>query len=427
MLQERRVMAEERKVEGRWIGKFTRGKSGTASIQGIELKYESLKGLFNERQRRLWAASEALSYGWGGIAVVAQATGLDPNTIARGIKELENPESLKGERQRRSGAGRKSLLQTKPGLAEALHRLVDPVTRGDPMSALCWTSKSTSKLAAELQQQGYQISPRSVAARLKEWGYSLQANSKTLEGTQHPDRDAQFRHLGKTAEEFLSQGEPVISVDTKKKELIGEFKNGGQEWQPQGCPEKVGVHDFPDPEKGKGVPYGVWDWANNTGWVNVGINHDTAEFAVESIRRWWRQMGQNTYPEATRLLITADSGGSNSSRARLWKVQLQKLADETGMAVSVCHLPPGTSKWNKIEHRMFCHITENWRGRPLTSYEVMVQLIAHTKNKKGLQIKAALDTNLYPKGLRISDQEMAQLKLCPNSFHGEWNYTLLPQ
>jgi hypothetical protein len=314
-----------------------------------------------------------------------------------------------------------------PHLVHALETLVDPVTRGDPMSLLRWTCKSAAQLAAALQAQGHPVSARTVNRLLHDLGYSLQSNRKTLEGRAHPDRDAQFQYINRRAKAFQKQGQPVVSVDTKKKELIGQFRNGGREWQPQGQPEEVQGHDFPDKALGKVIPYGVYDEATNTGWVSVGVDHDTAEFAVETVRRWWRHMGRQTYPRAKRLLITADGGGSNGSRCRLWKVELQRLANETGLRISVCHFPPGTSKWNKIEHRMFCHMTENWRGRPLVSREVVVNLIGHTTTKTGLAIRSALDENSYPTGREVTAQQLESLAITQEKFHGEWNYTIQPR
>jgi len=335
-------------------------------------------------------------------------------------------ERLPTARIRRPGGGRKRAIDTDPTLRQDLERLVEPSTRGDPESPLRWTCKSVRKLAAELQQQGHRVSHQPVAEVLRELGYSLQANRKTLEGGDHPDRDAQFAHLNAQAEAHLAAGEPALSVDTKKKELVGGFKNGGQEWHPAGHPEAVRVHDFVDPALGRASPYGIYDLARNTGWVNVGIDHDTATFAVESIRRWWDGMGHTVYPHATRLLICADGGGSNGSRVRLWKLELQRLADETGLAISVCHLPPGTSKWNKIEHRLFAFISQNRRGKPLVSYEVIVSLIAATSTAGGLRVQSALDTSRYPTGRKVSDDELAAVRLERDAFHGEWNYTILP-
>jgi len=381
--------------------------------------------------RRQWAGAEAAALGWGGLTAVSRATGLALNTIMAGRAELEarrgHPDPPVEERIRRPGGGRKPLTQTDPGLRAALSALVDPATRGHPESTLRWSSKSTGKLATELLRQGHRVSDRTVAALLKGERYSLQANRKTKEGSSHPDRDAQFGYINQQAVAALKEGRPVVSVDTKKKELVGEYKNSGQEWQPQGKPQTVNVHDFPDKKLGKAIPYGVYDLANNEGWVSVGTNHDTAEFAAASIGRWWREMGRQRFPRATRLMITADGGGSNSSRSRLWKVALQNLADELKLELQVCHFPPGTSKWNKIEHRLFCFITKNWRGRPLTSYQVIVNLIGSTTSKKGLTVRAVLDTNKYETGRKITDKQLAQVNSTPAEFHGEWNYTIRPR
>jgi hypothetical protein len=401
------------------------------TLERIRQKFASLDPVMDERVRRQWAASEAIALGWGGVSLTAQATGLARNTIAQGVRELKErqacPETSVSERVRRVGAGRKLITETDPTLLKALDALVDPVTRGHPESPLRWTCKSTRKLATELQKQKHPVCARTVAALLIEEGYSLQANRKTTEGKQHPDRNAQFEYIQENVLAFLKKRQPIVSIDTKKKELVGEFKNGGEEWQPQGEPEKVKVHDFPDKELGKVAPYGVYDLANNEGWVSVGINHDTAQFAANSILRWWREMGTQRFPRARELLITADGGGSNSSRCRLWKVALQGLADEIGLKLNVCHFPPGTSKWNKIEHRLFCFITKNWRGRPLTSYEVIINLISNTTTDQGLIVKAALDKTTYETGIKVSDEELAKILLTRASFHGEWNYTIRPR
>jgi hypothetical protein len=390
-------------------------------------KFARIRPYLNEASVRLWAANEALSLGYGGVSEVARATELSRTTIHAGMAELESPGVVaEGNRIRRSGGGRKKLTDKDPGLLGALNKLVDPVTRGDPESPLRWTSKSTTKLAQELSTRGHPVSQRTVCDLLTAEGYSLQSVRKTREGAQHPDRDAQFQFLNRQVQAALKAGQPVISVDTKKKELVGDFKNAGQEWQKKKTPIPVRVHDFVDPLLGKAAPYGVYDLAANQGWVSVGIDHDTAEFAVESIRRWWQQMGKPIYSKATRLLITADCGGSNGSRVRLWKVALQRFADETRFTLQVRHLPPGTSKWNKIEHRMFCHITQNWRGKPLESLAVIVDLIGHTTTAKGLKIHAAIDASSYPKGQTVSDEAMQRLHLKPNAFHGEWNYAILP-
>ena len=400
--------------------------------QAIAAKFAILSPLLDERARRLWAAVEARAIGRGGLSQVAEATRLSRATIRAGLQELAHPVSPPAppttvERVRRPGGGRKPLGAQAPHLLHALETLVDPVTRGDPMSLLRWTCKSAAQLAAALQAQGHLVSARTVNRLLHDLGYSLQSNRKTLEGRSHPDRDAQFQYINRRAKAFQKQGQPVISVDTKKKELVGQFRNGGREWHPQRQPEEVQGHDFPDKELGKAIPYGVYDETTNSGWVSVGIDHDTAEFAVETVRRWWRHMGSQVYPQAKRLLITADGGGSNGSRCRLWKVELQRLADEIGLRISVCHFPPGTSKWNKIEHRMFCHITENWRGRPLVSREVVVNLSGHTTTKTGLAIRSALDENRYPTGREVTAQQMESLSMKQDKFHGEWNYTIQPK
>ena len=400
--------------------------------QAIQAKYAALAPLLDERTRRLWAAVEARAIGRGGITRVAEATGLSQTTIRAGLQELasqstSDTHNVTSERLRRPGGGRRSLVAQDPELLQALEALVDPVTRGDPMGPLRWTCKSAARLAMELQTQGHTVSERSINRLLHALGYSLQSNRKTLEGSQHPDRDAQFQHINQRVKTFQRQRQPVVSVDTKKKELIGQFRNGGREWAPKGEPALVEVHDFPDKELGKVIPYGVYDMATNTGWVSVGVDHDTAEFAVETIRRWWYHMGRTVYPRAQRLLITADGGGSNGSRNRLWKMELQKLADDIKLRISVCHFPPGTSKWNKIEHRMFCHITENWRGRPLVSREVVVNLIGHTTTRTGLEIHSELNENSYPTGREVTAQQMESLSIKRDKFHGEWNYTLVPR
>ena len=401
--------------------------------QKIKGRYESLNWAMDERMRRLWAGSEALVLGRGGVSRVAQATGLSRNVVAGGLRDLQQrerdrtPQAGARIRTRREGGGRRAAIEQQPGLKAALEALVDPVSRGDPTSPLRWTSKSLRHLSQQLKAQGYAASPPLAGRLLQEMKYSLQANRKTQEGTSHPDRDAQFQYVATQTQQALEQGQPVISIDTKKKELVGPFKNGGQEWEPQGRPVEVKVHDFGGPSPRKAIPYGVYDLGRNCGWVNVGVDHDTAEFAVESVRRWWKQMGQATYPNATQLVMTADAGGSNGYRTRLWKLRLQELADELGLSLTVCHFPPGTSKWNKIEHRMFSHITQNWRGRPLVSHEVIVNLIAATTTHAGLRIQAELDSGSYPKGLKVRDQQMAQLRIQPAQFHGEWNYTISPR
>ena len=396
----------------------------------IAEKFEALRGVMDEQMRRLWAATEARALGYGGVSVVARAVGLTRPTITAGMKELGDsrqrvPMASK-HRVRREGAGRPRLTDTDAGLRPALEELVEPATRGHPMSPLRWTCKRVRTLAAELSRQGHPVSHQTVSEVLQHLGYSLQVNRKTREGAGHPDRNAQFEHIARRAKEFQRRGQPVISVDTKKKELVGDFKNAGREWHPQGRPPAVRVHDFRYEELGKAIPYGVYDLSANAGWVSVGMDHDTPEFAVESIYCWWRQMGRKTYPEARELLITADGGGSNGSRVRLWKVALQRMANATGLKISVCHFPPGTSKWNKIEHRMFCHITRNWRGRPLESHEVIVNLIASTTTTKGLRVRAALDTDEYPTGVKVEDATMTALHLIPDEFHGDWNYTIAP-
>ena len=391
------------------------------------MRFEKLAPFLDERMRRLVAASESLAIGFGGTSQVSRQTGVSRRAIIRGIKELDEAPSVQGGRVRRPGGGRKRTVDKDASLKTDLERLVDPVTRGDPESPLRWTCKSVRKLAEELNRLGHQTSHRMVAELLHELGYSLQANRKTLEGSSHADRDQQFQHINQHVTEFLQQQQPVISVDTKKKELVGNFKNHGAELRPKGDPEPVRVHDFVIPELGRAAPYGVYDLANNSGWVSVGVDHDTSAFAVETIRRWWYRMGQQSYPQATELLITADSGGSNGSRVRLWKVELQRLADETGLELRVCHLPPGTSKWNKIEHRLFSFISQNWRGKPLVSHQVIVDLIAATSTKTGLKVRAQIDSNLYPSGLKVSDKQVAALHIERDAFHGEWNYKILPQ
>ena len=400
--------------------------------QAMAAKCAILSPLLDERARRLWAAVEARAIGRGGLSQVAEATRLSRATIRAGLQELAPPVSPTApqatvERVRRPGGGRKPLGAHDPHLVRALETLVDPVTRGDPMSLLRWTCKSAAKLAAALQTQGHAVSERTVNRLLHDLGYSLQANRKTLEGRAHPARDAQCQYLNRRAKAFQKQGQPVISVDTKKKELVGQFRNGGREWHPQRQPAEVQGHDFPDKALGQVISYGVYDETPHSGWVSVGIDHDTAEFAVETVRRWWWHMGREVYPQAKRLLITADGGGSNGSRCRLWKVELQRLADEIGLHISVCHFPPGTSKWNKIEHRMFCHITENWRGRPLVSPEVVVNLIGHTTTPPGLAIRSAWDENRYPTGREVTARQMESLSMTQDKCHGEWNYTMQPR
>ena len=395
----------------------------------IAARHQALEGILDERQRRLHAAVEAKLLGHGGVKRVSQATGVARGSILAGIKELESPQRVLPEeprRVRRAGAGRKKLVDRDPAVREALERLVEPATRGDPQSPLRWTCKSLMQLARELGEQGHAISHVSVGVLLKEMGYSLQGNRKTLEGASHPDRNAQFEYINDKTQAALSAGQPVISVDTKKKELVGPYKNGGKEWRPQGEPEPVKVHDFVDEELGRANPYGVYDLANNAGWVSVGTDHDTASFAVATIRRWWFAMGQAVYPAARELMIMADGGGSNGSRVRLWKLELQRLADELDMPIRVSHFPPGTSKWNKIEHRLFSYISLNWRGQPLVSHEVIVNLIAATTTRKGLKVQAEIDSALYPKGVKVTDTEFATIRIARDDFHGEWNYVISP-
>jgi len=397
-----------------------------AQIASVAQKYQALAPLLHEKARRRWAACEAAALGRGGIALVATATGLSRPTIRAGLAELHSAADQADERIRRPGGGRPARTTTDRALLGDLQRLVDPATRGDPMSPLLWTCKSTRNLAETLTSMGHEVSHQTVGRLLAELGYSLQTNRKTEEGQDHPDRNAQFEHINRQVKSFQRRGQPVISVDTKKKELVGNYKNGGAEWQPAGEPTRVKAKDFPDKKLGKVAPYGVYDLTANEGWVSVGITHDTAAFAVESVRRWWYRMGQGLYADAAELLITADAGGSNGSRSRLWKVSVQRLADELGLQISVCHFPPGTSKWNKIEHRMFCHITENWRGRPLVSTAVVVNLIGSTTTKGGLRIKAALDSNQYETGIKVTDEQLQAVRIRKDTFHGEWNYVILP-
>ncbi len=395
--------------------------------KGIKRRFGLLSAFLDERLRRLVAAAESATMGYGGVSMVARATGVSRRAIAEGVKELRHPprrEAAFARRVRRPGGGRKKAVEKDPLLPADLEKLVEPVTRGDPESPLRWTCKSVRNLAEELKRRGHRVSHQVVADLLHEMDYSLQANRKTLEGTQHPDRNAQFEYINEKVQRWLARGQPVISVDTKKKELVGDFKNGGRELRPKGEPERVRMHDFVIPELGKVAPYGIYDPGQNLGWVNVGVDHDTAAFAVESIRRWWNSMGSRTYPRAKRLLITADSGGSNGARVRLWKWELQQLANQTGLEISVCHFPPGTSKWNKIEHRLFSFISQNWRGKPLVSHEVIINLIAATTTKTGLRVKSVLDRNKYPAGVKVSDKQMAEISLQRDDFHGEWNYSI---
>ena len=393
----------------------------------IRARFETLGPFLNERARRLFAASEARAAGRGGVTAVSAATGIARSTIGRGLAELRSEASPSSSHIRRPGGGSKAKIETEPGLLDALATLVQSAIRGDPEAALLWVSKSQRHLAGALAQRGFTASQTLVGRLLRRLGFSLQANRKTREGTNHPDRNAQFEYINVQINAFQSAGQPAISVDTKKKELVGDFKNGGRELRPKGDPEAVRVHDFVIPELGKVSPYGVYDIAANAGWVNLGITSDTAAFAVESIRRWWQELGQPRYPKAAKLLITADCGGSNGSRVRLWKSELQALADQTGLSITVAHLPPGTSKWNRIEHRLFAFITQNWRGKPLVSHQVIVQLIANTTTSTGLTVKCRLDENSYEKGIKVTDAEMAKLNISQADFHGEWNYTFQPR
>jgi hypothetical protein len=393
----------------------------------IGARFQLLAPFPNERTRRLAAAAEAAAIGRGGISQVSRATGVSRRAIGSGLAELRSPEAPDGDRIRRIGGGRRKTVATDSTLKGDLERLIDPVTRGDPESPLRWTCKSVRRLSEELQGLGHATSRRMVAELLHELGYSLQANRKTFEGKGHPGRNAQFEHINAEVRAALQAGEPVISVDAKKKELVGDFKNAGRQWQPEGQPEPVRVYDFVIPELGRDTPYGIYDMARNAGWVNVGTDHDTAAFAVASIRRWWDSMGRANYPRAKRLLITADGGGSNGSRVRLWKVELQRLADEAGLEIAVCHFPPGTSKWNKIEHRLFSFISQNWRGKPLVSHETIVNLIAATTTKTGLKVTCELDRGSYPSGIKVSKKEMEGVNLRRDAFHGEWNYTISPR
>jgi hypothetical protein len=396
--------------------------------EGLALKLATVLPHLDERQRRVLLAAESRWLGRGGITAVSKAAGVSRPTIHKGLSELAQVPVGVAEtaRVRRPGAGRKRLVEKDPGLTADLEALVDPDARGDPMSPLRWTCKSVRRLAEALRQQGHQVSPQLVSELLRKSGYSLQANAKRLEGASHPDRDAQFRYLNEKVKAFLAAGQPVVSVDAKKKELIGRFKNAGREWHPQGQPEEVNVYDFLSQAEGRAIPYGIYEVGRNVGWVNVGRDHDTAAFAIESLRRWWRSMGREAYRRAERLLVCADCGGSNGNRTRLWKVELQRFAAETGLEVTVCHLPPGTSKWNKIEHRLFSHISMNWRGRPLVSHEVAVELIGSTTTREGLSVHAELDTGEYPTSIKVTDQQMAEVNLQPHAFHGEWNYTIPP-
>ena len=395
----------------------------------IELRFEALDPVLDERSRRRFAAAEACAAGRGGIALVSRITGIARSTINRGLAELGEAASddMPRRRVRRAGGGRKKLSETDPTLLSDLQGLVEPTTRGDPQAALLWTSRSLRNLAEALRAMGHRIGHNVVADLLRQLNYSLQGNRKSHEGSDSPDRDEQFGYINAQVSAALAAGEPAISVDTKKKELVGDFKNAGRELRHKGDPEPVRVHDFKIPELGRAVPYGVYDIAGNTGWVSVGIDHDTASFAVNAIRRWWQTMGRARYPEAASLVITADCGGSNGARVRLWKRELQALATELGVTITVCHLPPGTSKWNKIEHRLFSFITQNWRGKPLVSYQAIVQLIAATTTRTGLNVKSEIDTAIYPPGIKVSDRDMAAINLSPHAFHGDWNYTIAPK
>ena len=402
------------------------------TIFQVRTKYESLAPLLDERTRRCWAATEATTIGWGGVSAVAQATGMSRNTILAGLKELEQASFLTPEtptqppRVRQAGGGRKPLTETDPRLLRDLKKMLDSATRGDPQSPLKWTAKSCRNLTDELQRKGHVISYQTVSELLHQMDYSLQANRKAKEGAHHPDRNAQFEYINKQVRAFQRSGQPVISVDAKKRELIGDFQQKGRTWRPQGNPLKVRVHDFEDKQLGHAIPYGVYDLTHNEGWVSIGIDHNTAAFAVETLRHWWYEMGQVAYPKAEELLVTADAGGSNGSRVRLWKVALQDLANELGLRIKVCHFPPGTSKWNKIEHRMFCHITKNWSGAPLVSRAVVVSLISNTTTDTGLRIKSKLDLNSYANGIKITDEEFATINIEKDKFHGEWNYIISP-
>jgi transposase len=395
-------------------------------MDSLARRYDAVKPHLTERQRRVWLGAEARELGSSGVRVVADAVRVSPDTVRRGRDELDDPQPMEVGRSRAPGGGRKRAEELDSGLVDALDKLVDPESRGDPMTPLRWTCKSLRTLADELGSQGYSVSATLVQRLLHEAGYSLQGNAKTVEGNQNPDRDAQFRHIHGTVAGFLSVGDPVVSVDCKKKELVGQFKNGGKEWRPQGDPEPVNVHDFMDKQLGKAIPYGVYDIGADTGWVSVGVDHETAAFAVNTLRSWWNTAGKSDYPDVARLLITADSGGANGNRRRAWKTELAALAAETGLQISVCHLPPGTNKWNKIEHRLFSQITRNWRGQPLSSHETIINLIGATTTTTGLTVTAQLDTGDYPTGVEVSDRQMKELPITRNTSHGDWNYTLRP-
>jgi transposase len=398
-----------------------------ADIAAITARFDALKTVLDERARRLVAAAESQAIGKGGISIVAKATGISRPVIRQGLTDLKDPTKLALGRVRKEGGGRKRATAKDSSLKTDLASILESTTRGDPQAALRWTCKSVRQLTEELKRLKHQVSHQVVADLLHELGYSLQGNRKTKEGSNHPDRNAQFAHLNGKVKWSLGRHQPVISVDTKKKELVGYFKNGGRELRPKGQPETVLVHDFVDPELGRATPYGIYDLGRNSGWVSLGVDHDTAEFAVETIRRWWRTMGRPAYPEAIRLLITADAGGSHGSRLRLWKIELQKLADETGLRIAVCHFPPGTSKWNKIEHRLFSYITQNWRGKPLRSFQTIVNLIAATTTKTGLKVHAELNTETYQSGIKVSDADLAQVNIRRDKFHGDWNYEIGPR
>ena len=411
-----------------WLGLCDDPEMPDANVvEWIRCKYLALVDELDERGRRRWAAAEAVSLGWGGIVAVAEATGISDRTIRNGVREMKIGNPRLGTRQRSPGAGRRSRETEQPNLSAALERLVEPASRGDPMSPLRWTCKSTRVLAKELRRQGFAISHAKVGQLLKRKGYSLQANRKTREGQQHPDRNAQFEHINRRVLACQRRGQPAVSVDTKKKEVLGNRKNAGRTYRPKGKPVAVDMHDFPDAKLGKAIPYGVYDLQRNEAWVSVGIDHDTAAFAVASIEQWWKRMGRKRYGDARRLLITGDSGGSNGHRNRLWKTRLQGLADRTGLILEVCHFPPGTSKWNKIEHRLFCHITRNWQGVPLETHEIVVNLIGSTRTSEGLEVHAWLDERDYPKGCKVSDVELQEVRIRRNQFQGDWNYEIHPR
>ncbi len=405
---------------------MSRIKGQEELVRKVAEKYNNLSKTLNERSRRLWAGNESLSIGYAGIEIVSRATGLSRSTIIKGMKEITDKRELE-DRIRDHGGGRKKEVDKNPGIREELIRLIEPSTRGDPQSPLLWESKSLRKLSSELKEKGYDVSHVLVEKLLHDMKYNLKSNRKMNEGKSHADRNLQFEHINSRAIEFMKESQPVISIDTKKKELIGNFKNNGKEWKPKGEYDEVNVYDFMQFAVGKAVPYGIYDMKLNEGYVNVGIDHDTAEFAVQSIKKWWECMGKKRYPDAKRLMITADGGGSNGSRVKLWKIELQKFATETGLEISVCHFPPGTSKWNKIEHRLFSFITKNWRGKPLVSYEVIVNLIANTRTEKGLRVECSIVWDEYEKGIKISKEEMLKLNTIPDEFHGEWNYTISPR